>query len=110
LEYCVWLSSILYFVSGVNAWLGYSLRNIKDSFLRTQIHLFFHFSYDMSLISHFFLISNEIILLQILYKHLEYLFFSFMKVRIIKFIQCGPCSINGQNSQKFHFLKLFTLQ
>jgi hypothetical protein len=35
----------------------------------------------------FFLMLNEIILFQILYTHLEYLFFSFMKVRIVKFIQ-----------------------
>jgi hypothetical protein len=54
LEYCVWLNSTLYYVSGVKARLGYSLRNIKDSFLRIQIHLFLHFSYDMSSISPFF--------------------------------------------------------
>jgi hypothetical protein len=110
LEYCVWLNSTLYYASGVKARLGYSLRNIKDSFLHIQIHLFFHFSYDMSSISPFFLMSNEIILFQILYMHIEYLFFSLMKIKILKFIQCGPCSINGQNSQNFHFLKLFILQ
>jgi hypothetical protein len=44
--------------------------------------------------------SNEIMLFQILYRHLEYLLFSLMKVKIVKFIQCGPCSINGQNSLK----------
>jgi hypothetical protein len=33
--------------------------------------------------------SNEINLLQILYRHLEYLLFLFMKVKIIKFIN-GP--------------------
>jgi hypothetical protein len=38
---------------------------------------------------------NEINLLQILYIHLEYLFFSLMKVKMVKFIQGGPCSING---------------
>jgi L-asparagine transporter-like permease len=54
--------------------------------------------------------SNEINLLQILYGHLKYLFFSLMNVRIIKFIQCGPCFINGPNSHKFHFLKFCTLQ
>jgi hypothetical protein len=43
----------------------------------------------------FFLMSNEIILFQILYKYLEYIFFSLIKVRIIKFIQCEPYSING---------------
>jgi hypothetical protein len=48
LEYCVWLNSTLYYVNGVKARLGYSLRNIKDSILWIQIHLFFHFSYDMS--------------------------------------------------------------
>jgi hypothetical protein len=41
--------------------------------------------------------SNEINLLQVLYKHLEYLFISLIKVRIIKFIQCGPWSTNGPN-------------
>jgi len=34
----------------------------------------------------FFLMSNEIILFQILYKHLKYLFLSLMKLRIVKFI------------------------
>jgi len=48
--------------------------------------------------------SNEIILFQILYKHLEYLFFSFIKLRIVKFIQCGPLSINGP---KFLEISLF---
>jgi hypothetical protein len=67
LEYCIWLSSILYYVSGVKAQLWYSLRNTKDSFLRTQIHIFLHFSDDMSLISPFFNMLNEIILFQILY-------------------------------------------
>jgi len=59
---------------------------------------------------HFFFMLNEIILFQILCKPLKYLFFSFMKVKIIKFIQCGPCFINGQKFQEIDFLKFFTLQ
>jgi hypothetical protein len=51
--------------------------------------------------------SNEIILFQILYMPLEYLFFSLMKVRIVKFIQCGPYSINGPKFLEISFLKTF---
>jgi hypothetical protein len=51
--------------------------------------------------------SNEIILFQILYRHLKYLFFSLIKVRIIKFIQCGPCSINGPKFQEISFFETF---
>jgi hypothetical protein len=47
---------------------------------------------------------NEIILFQILYKHLEYILFSLMKMRIVKFIQCEPCSMNGP---KFSFFEIF---
>jgi hypothetical protein len=39
--------------------------------------------------------SSEINLLQILYRHREYLLFSIMKIKIVKIIQCGPCAING---------------
>jgi len=48
--------------------------------------------------------SNEIILFQILYKHLKYLFLSFMKLRIGKFILdvCHVLSM-AQNFKKFHF-------
>ncbi len=53
--------------------------------------------------------SNEIILFQILYRHVEYILFSFMKVRMLKFIQCGDVLSMAQNSQRFHFLKFFTL-
>jgi hypothetical protein len=35
-----------------------------------------------------------------IYKHLKYLFFSFMRVKIMKIIQCGPCSINGSKLSK----------
>jgi hypothetical protein len=76
----------------------------KGSLLGLSNSPFFNFSYDILLISFFFLMSNEIILFQILYKHLEYLFFSFIKLRIVKFIQCGPLSINGS---KFLEISLF---
>jgi hypothetical protein len=45
----------------------------------------------------------EINLLQILYKHLEYILFSLMKIKIIKFIHCRPCFINGPKFSKFSF-------
>jgi hypothetical protein len=51
--------------------------------------------------------SNKIILFQILYKHLEYMFFSLMKIRIIKFIQCGPCFINGSKLLEISFFEFF---
>jgi len=47
---------------------------------------FFHLSHDLFYISPFFLMSNEIILFQILYNLLKYLSFSFMKVKVVKFI------------------------
>jgi hypothetical protein len=68
----------------VQTWLGYHIWTLRTHSKDSQIHLFFHFSHDMSYISPFFLMSNEIILLQILYKPLKYLLFSLMKVRIIK--------------------------
>jgi hypothetical protein len=51
--------------------------------------------------------SNEIILFQILCRYLKYLLFSFMKVRIVKFIQCGPYSINGPKFLKFSLFETF---
>jgi hypothetical protein len=51
--------------------------------------------------------SNEIILFQILYRHLKYILFSLMKVRTIKFIQCGPCSINGPKLIEISFFETF---
>jgi hypothetical protein len=39
---------------------------------------------------------NQISFFQILHKCLEYLLFSFIKVSVIKFIQCWPCFINGK--------------
>jgi len=39
---------MLRFNDKVKAWLGLPLKNTKDSLLRTQIHLFLHFSYDLS--------------------------------------------------------------
>jgi hypothetical protein len=93
----------------VQAWLVYPLWVMGMHSKDFQIHLFLHFSHDMSYISPFF-ISNEIILFQILYKPIKHLFFSLMKVRIIKIIQYGPCLSMAQNSEIFDFLKLFTLQ
>ncbi len=49
--------------------------------------------------------SNEINLLQIVYRHLKYLFFSLMKIKIIKCIQCEPCSINGPKISKISFFE-----
>jgi hypothetical protein len=51
--------------------------------------------------------SNEIILFQILYRHLENLLFSLMKVNTIKFIQCGPCFINGPKFPEISFFETF---
>jgi len=65
-----------------------------------QIHLFFHFSHDLSYISPFFFMSNEIILFQTLCMFPKYLLISLMKVKIVKFIQCGACSINGPKFPK----------
>jgi len=78
----------------VKAWLGYSLWNKKDSFLGLSYSPFFSLFLLPILNFLFCLMSNEIILLQILYKNLEYLFSSFMKVNKIKFIQCGRNFIN----------------
>jgi hypothetical protein len=65
--------------------------------------ILFHFFYDLFSNSLFFIMSNEIILFQFLYRKLKYLFFSFMKVKIVKVIQCGPCSINGPKFPKNPF-------
>jgi hypothetical protein len=51
--------------------------------------------------------SNEIILFQILCRHLKYLLISLRKVKLAKFIQCGPCSINGPKSQEIWFFETF---
>jgi hypothetical protein len=54
-----------------------------ESILKTfKFTFFFTFSHDLSYISSFFFMSNEIIFFQILYKLLKYLFFSLMKVKI----------------------------
>jgi hypothetical protein len=72
---------------------------------------FTFFTFPMTCFTfHPFFMSNEIISFQTLYRHLKYLLFSLMKVRIIKFIQCGACFTNGPKFPKFDFLKLFTLQ
>jgi len=44
--------------------------------------------------------SNEINFLQILYGHLKYLSFSLMNVKIVDFIHCEPCFINGSKFSK----------
>ncbi len=41
--------------------------------------------------------------------YLEYLLFSLMKIQIIKFIQCEPCSINKYQFFKNLFFKTYTL-
>jgi hypothetical protein len=51
--------------------------------------------------------SNEIILFKILYKHLEYLFFSLIKIGIIQFIQYGPCFINDPKFLEISLLEFF---
>ncbi len=76
---------------------GLTLRTLQFTFL---------FTFPMTDLRFplFFLMSNEIILFQILYRHLEYLFFSLMKVRIVKFI---ACSINGPKFSNFSFFETF---
>jgi len=88
-------------------WSGYPLWNIRTHSKDFQIHLFLHFSHDMSYISPFFLMSNEIILYQILCRLLKYLLFSLTKVRIIKFIQCRPYFINGPKFLKILLFETF---
>jgi hypothetical protein len=70
-----------------------------ESTPRTSKFTFF-FNFPMTCLTFHFLMTNEIILFQILYGPLKYLLFSLMKVKIIKFIQCGPCSINGPKLPK----------
>jgi hypothetical protein len=53
--------------------------------------------------------SNEINLLQILYGHLKYLSFSLMNVKIVDFIQCEPCFINGSKFSKFSKISVFEI-
>jgi hypothetical protein len=55
----------------------------------------------------FFIMSNEIIFFQILCRLLKYLFFSLMKVRLIKFIKCEPCSINDPKFIEIWFFETF---
>jgi hypothetical protein len=59
-----------------------------------------------SSISFFFIMWNQICFFQILCKHIWYLLFSLIKIRIIKFIQYSSCSIMIKNSQDFHFWNL----
>ncbi len=89
----------------LQAWFAYPFWNTKDSFLGLSNSPFFSFFLWFILDFPFsFLMSNEIVLLQILYKHLKYLIFSLIEVEIIKFNQNGPCSINGP---KFLEISLF---
>jgi hypothetical protein len=53
--------------------------------------------------------SNEIILFLFLYRSLKYLFFSFMKMRIIKFIQCEPCFSNAPIFFEFFYSTIMHL-
>jgi hypothetical protein len=57
----------------------------------------------------FFFMSNEIILFQILHRPLKYLLFWIMKVKIINFIQCEPCSINCPKFLKIWFFETFNI-
>jgi hypothetical protein len=82
---------------------AYQIWTYKDS----QIHLFHHCSHDLYYISHIIFMSNEIILFQILYRPLKYLIFSLMKMRIINFILCRPCFINGPKFSNFWFFESF---
>jgi hypothetical protein len=91
----------------VQSWLKYHIWTLRTHSKDSQIHLFLHFSHDLSYISLFFLMSNVIILFQILYKPLKYLLFSLMKVGRVKFIQCGLCSINGPKFSKLWHLETF---
>jgi hypothetical protein len=72
--------------------------NPKDSLQGLLNSFFFHFSRDLFYISSFFFMSNEIILFQILYRHLKYLLFSLMKVKIINSSNVGHVLSMAQNS------------
>jgi hypothetical protein len=78
----------------------------KDSFLGPPKFTFFFPKPTWPILNFpLFLMSNEINLPQILCEHLKYLFFSVMNVKIVKFIQCGPCSINGPKFPKKIFFE-----
>ncbi len=79
----------------------------KDSFIGLSNSPFFSFFFMTYFRFPLFSMSNETILFQILYMPLEYLFFSIMKVRIVKFIQCRPCFINGPKFSKISLFKFF---
>jgi hypothetical protein len=81
--------------------------NLKVSFQGLSTSPFFSLFIWLVLHFTFFFMSNEIILFQILYKLLKYLLFSFMKVRIIKFIQCGSCFINDPKILKNWLVETF---
>ncbi len=91
----------------VQTWLGYHIWTIKTQSQDSQIHFFFHFSHDVLYFTLFLKMSNEIILFQILCRPLKYLLFSLIEVGIIKFIQCGPCSINGPKFPKNSLFETF---
>ncbi len=68
--------------SKVKTQLGYPLWNAKDSLLGHPKSPFSSFFlWHVSDFPFFFLMSNEIILFQILFRHLEYLLFSLMKIK-----------------------------
>ncbi len=74
------------FGSRVQAWLGYHIWTLKTHSKDSEIHLFLHFPMTCLIFHLFFLMSDEIILFQILYKPLKFLLFSIMEVIIINFI------------------------
>jgi hypothetical protein len=92
---------------GVKAWLGYPFWNTKDSLLKHSNLFFSSFFLWFVLGFPLFFMSNNLIFSKILYKHLEYLLFSLMKARIIKFIQCGPCFINGPKLFEISLFEFF---
>ncbi len=53
---------------------------------------------------------NGINLLQTLYKHLKYLLFSLMKVKMVKFIQGGPCFISGPKFLETSFFEILYIK
>jgi len=95
------------FESWVQAWLGYPLLNLGNPLQRLSNSPFS--SLFPRHVLHFTLLSHVKwnIFFQILCKHLKYLLFSLMKMKILNFIQCEPCSINGPKFAKNWFFETF---
>jgi len=98
---------IFWFPKRVQTWLGYALWSTKGSLLGLSNSLFFSLFLWLILYFPFFIMSNEIILFKILYQHLNFIYFSLMKTKIVIFIQCGPCSIIGPKFSKFSLFETF---